>query len=230
MVTDPVKRQIAKALLNCQLSINLATFLCTRLMLNCLYGRFGMKDIVGHMKIILNEEAIKLTHKYNFDILAKMNDKYTLIRYKDRIPESLRKIIKEAEVDMIEQENFGLDQSKEKLPDSKELVKERGVPSAIQIAAAISGYAAASMFKYLNIEGNICHYSDTDSAVLSKELPADLVGKEIGQMKLEYVISKAVYARPKLYSVETKDGRLIKKAVGMNSRQLTFPSKRLFRI
>jgi hypothetical protein len=38
---------------------------------------------------------------------------------------------------------------------------------------------------YKNIPGNPCIMSDTDSAVLPKPLPDYLVGKDLGQMKLE---------------------------------------------
>ena len=41
-------------------------------------------------------------------------------------------------------------------------------------------------------------------------------------MKLEYIIKRAVYADKNLYAVETMDNRLIKKAVGLNSTNLTF--------
>jgi hypothetical protein len=47
---------------------------------------------------------------------------------------------------------------------------QRGVPSAIQIAAAVAAYASASMFKFLNIPGNPLIYSDTDSVVPSKNI------------------------------------------------------------
>jgi hypothetical protein len=40
-------------------------------------------------------------------------------------------------------------------------------------------------------------------------------------MKLEYKIYRAIYLDKKLYAVETTDNKIIKKAVGMNSKQLT---------
>jgi hypothetical protein len=100
--------------------------------------------------------------------------------------------------------------------------KIRGVDSSIPIASAISSYALLLMFKYMNIPGNLLLYMDTDGIVLSKPLDSRYVGTELGLMKLEYSIKRAVYASKKLYAVECTDGRLIKKAVGMNSNQLTF--------
>jgi hypothetical protein len=98
----------------------------------------------------------------------------------------------------------------------------RGVNSSIPIAAAIASYSAAEMFKYMNIKGNPLIYMDTDGVVLKKPLDPLLIGKEIGKMKLEYEIKRAVYADKKVYAVETLDGRLIKKAVGLNSKELNF--------
>lgn len=44
--------------------------------------------------------------------------------------------------------------------------------------------------------------SDTDSVILPYPLSKDLVGKELGQLKLEYNIKKAIFIRKKviLYS------------------------------
>jgi hypothetical protein len=47
------------------------------------------------------------------------------------------------------------------------------------------------------------YYSDTDSAVIDKPLDAELVGKNLGQMKLEYTIEQAVFLAPKVYGFIT---------------------------
>ena len=45
--------------------------------------------------------------------------------------------------------------------------------------------------------------SDTDSVVLPYKLNEEFVGKEIGQMKLEYEIKVGIFIRKKLYAIET---------------------------
>jgi len=111
---------------------------------------------------------------------------------------------------------------REEVSSIKELIRtQRGVPSAIQIAAAVAGYSSMSMFKFLNIPGNPLIYSDTDSVVLKDKLDDQYVGKELGKMKLEYEIKRGIYLDKKLYAVETTNDKIIKKAVGMNSRQLS---------
>lgn len=74
--------------------------------------------------------------------------------------------------------------------DKRGHFKVTGVPSAVYIAAAISGYARILINKFKNIPENTCYYSDTDSVILQKELPNNwnLVGRDLGQIKLEYKI------------------------------------------
>ena len=55
------------------------------------------------------------------------------------------------------------------------------------------------------------YYSDTDSIVISDFLPAHLVGKELGKMKLERVWKEACFLAPKVYGgITTEDKEYIK--------------------
>ena len=49
-------------------------------------------------------------------------------------------------------------------------------------------------------------YSDTDSIDISTPLPCKLVGRELGQMKLEHKFSKIIYLAPKVYGGITEKG------------------------
>jgi len=64
--------------------------------------------------------------------------------------------------------------------------------------------------------------SDTDSVVLSKSLPEGLVGDNLGKIKLEYKIKKAIFIRKKLYCILTSDDQVIIKASGIDSSKLSF--------
>jgi hypothetical protein len=64
--------------------------------------------------------------------------------------------------------------------------------------------------------------SDTDSVVLTKPLSEELVGIELGQMKLEYNIKKGIFIRKKLYYIQTKEGQEIIKASGIDSSKLNY--------
>jgi len=180
-----------------------------KLKLNSLYGRFGMKEVESHMRIVNSKELAKINNEFNIETISHISKDKFLLKYTERLPETLRNFMKELEKDIVNESKI------------KDLIKERGVPSAIQIASAIAGYSSASMFKFLNIPGNPCLYSDTDSVVLKDKLEDIYIGKNIGQMKLEYNINKAIYLGKKVYAVDRTDGEIIKKAVGMNSKQLS---------
>jgi len=64
--------------------------------------------------------------------------------------------------------------------------------------------------------------SDTDSVVLTKPLSGELIGEELGQMKLEYKIKKAIFIRKKLYYILTTDGQEVIKASGLDSSKLNY--------
>lgn len=64
--------------------------------------------------------------------------------------------------------------------------------------------------------------SDTDSVVLPYPLPEFLIGEELGQMKLEYKIKKAIFIRKKLYYILTSDGQEVVKASGIDSTKLSY--------
>jgi hypothetical protein len=70
---------------------------------------------------------------------------------------------------------------------------------SVVISSAVTAYSRIFMSKFKNLKDNECAYTDTDSAALSKPLPDDFVGSGLGKMKLEYVLSNAVYLAPKVY-------------------------------
>ena len=187
----------------------------SKLLLNSLYGKFGMRDITSTMKIVSNNEAKKITRDYNYSICSDLGDGKVLIKYSSKVHESLRKLLKDFE------ENPNSNTSR------ASLFRSRGVPSAVQISAAISAYARIAINNYKNIPGNPCVYSDTDSVVLTKTLPENIIGKELGQMKLEHVIEEGIFIRKKLYALKTIDKNIIIKSSGVKSDTLNFEKFKL---
>lgn len=61
----------------------------------------------------------------------------------------------------------------------------RFVKSNVAIASAVTSYARIEMIKYKTLPNVILYYTDTDSIFINKELPQELVGNELGQMKDE---------------------------------------------
>jgi hypothetical protein len=178
-----------------------------KLMLNSLYGKFGQKDIDSKIRIVTRVEANKLLLSHHVSYFAEINDQKVLIKYSSKLNERLRRIYSnEDKLSQIET-NFK---------------KERGVVSAVQISCAIAAYARMSINPFKNIKSNRLYYSDTDSLILENELSSKIVGNELGQWKLEAVIEKGVFIRPKLYSYVTNEGILKKVASGIDSKKLNY--------
>jgi DNA polymerase type B, organellar and viral len=194
--SNPVERNIAK------------------LMLNSLYGRFGMKDITGRIQIMSESDYKNNIDKvFNNTILSELHSGDKVVKYTDKLDEKIRKLIKYQEKDSLE--NM-------KEISMKLFNKNRGAPSAVQISAAISAYSKNFINEYKNMENIECYYSDTDSVVLSDKLQNHFVGKEIGKMKLEHIIKEGVFARKKLYGFFNDQDKLIIKASGVDKKKLTW--------
>jgi hypothetical protein len=98
--------------------------------------------------------------------------------------------------------------------------------SSIVISAAVNAYARVHM-QALKLDilskGGTLYYSDTDSIVTNLELDNSLVDKnELGKLKLEHEIEKAIFIAPKLYVLVTTSGEEIVRAKGVNSKNLQF--------
>lgn len=90
-----------------------------------------------------------------------------------------------------------------------------GLDVNIAIASAITGGARMWMSVLKNSSKFNLYYSDTDSVVVDKPLPSIMVGKELGQLKLEHVIKRAVFLAPKVYGLITVDGIEVIKIKGI---------------
>lgn len=101
--------------------------------------------------------------------------------------------------------------------DAKNISVNQSIPSAI----AITAYARMHMFKiiYKLIDLGIdIYYMDTDSIVVNQAIPEELIGNSLGLFKLEQEIKHAYFISPKLYALESVDGKFIIKAKGIGSK------------
>ena len=138
-----------------------------KLHLNSLYGMFGRSLEVLKSIITRNDNQIDIVTKYPVKSIIKVNDDLSIF-------------LTHANVDynLIKQTNSEL--SLELITQTPEFVKTN-----VAIASAIASYARIEMMKFKNIPGVKTFYTDTDSIFVDKELPAHLVGDELGQMKDE---------------------------------------------
>jgi len=90
-----------------------------------------------------------------------------------------------------------------------------GLEVNIAIASAITGYARVYMSLFKNNPRFTLYYSDTDSIIIDQPLPDKIVGTELGQLKLEHIIERAVFLAPKVYGLITDKGEEIIKIKGV---------------
>ena len=158
--------------------------LIAKLLLNSLYGRFGMIDNFNEFNVIHKDYFADFENKFLDNILGtvKLGD-YILVEFKNQIEEE---------------------------DDSTHNV-------SIGIASAITAYARIHMSQFKNNPDFKLYYSDTDSAYTDKPLPEDMVSSTIlGKMKLENVLTKAIFLAPKVYCLQTDEGKVIHKVKGLS--------------
>lgn len=93
---------------------------------------------------------------------------------------------------------------------------------SIATAAAITSYGQIhiSEIKLGILErGGEIYYSDTDSLVTNMKLD-DMVGGELGQLKLECCVQEGYFITSKTYYMKCDDGREVKRAKGVYSELL----------
>lgn len=187
-------------------SENLVDNYIYKMMMNSLYGRFGLNNEIDRTKFVSDEDI--WLYEFLFKIEKKINN--NIINYK---------------VDKNYLDNFekSLDTSKFSNQEKKMFYneiekirfKQENIVTAIQIAAAISSYARIYMINTMNehITKNNAkiYYYDTDSIHTNKKLPEKMISNNvIGLFKLEHVVDEAVYLSPKIYCLKKKSGEVIK--------------------
>ena len=164
--------------------------LIAKLLLNSLYGRFGMDDTFPDITIFNNYESFKKWYKiYNEDVIIE-------IRLGDKILVQHRPIKKD-----IQNMLYG----------NLEIHNVN-----VAIAAAITSYARIHMSQFKNNPNFKLYYSDTDSIYIDRPLPPKFISNtELGKLKLENVLSDAIFLAPKVYYLETEDSKTIYKVKGL---------------
>ena len=163
--------------------------LIAKLLMNSLYGKFGMK---------LNSTSIEM---FNTSIDTELQSFKNLL---DTQPELFQ--------DFVQIGNHFLTIRKN-LIDVKYIEAEEvyhGIDINVAIASAITAGGRIYMSFFKNNPLFNLYYSDTDSFVIDAKLPNDasndLVGSGLGKLKLEYVINRAVFLAPKVYGLILDDG------------------------
>jgi hypothetical protein len=162
-----------------------------KLLMNALYGRFGMHDNFTSIDIIDKKDYIKFEKSIGVDNILnyiELGDNF-LVTSKNG-----QRYFNIAEV------NSNIN---------------------VAVASAITAGARIAMSKVKNIKGMKVFYSDTDSIHTNMILPAEIVSEtELGKFKLERVCSKAIYLAPKVYALVDLNGKETIKIKGLSKQAI----------
>jgi hypothetical protein len=172
--------------------------LLAKLMLNSLYGRFGLKHELTKTEFVDRTKYLSLSLKH--DILENIiiDDDLELVKYSYKPSDVITNLHK-----------------------FRSYSEEEFITRSIPIAATITAYAMCYMYPFLNMKDNPVYYTDTDSIILGKPLDPKFVGDGLGKFKLVGEIVRGYFITPKLYCVVLEDGRTIIKSKGVDSSTLT---------
>jgi len=179
-----------------------------KILLNSLYGRFGMSHDVKMCNIFDKNKPEKLPaldYLYDGDftyyenkvlvkqyILPNLNVLNSISRYID--DKTYVEIMAKAEKN------------------------RRKLNIAVHIASAITAYARIYMHKFKMEYKDNLYYSDTDSLILDKEISEDLISdNKLGLFKLEGIVKSGIFVAPKLYYMELESEDVLK-VKGVNKK------------
>ena len=158
--------------------------LVAKLLMNSLYGKFGMKlekTLVDIFNLNLSTDRIAfkaLTDKVGESIQDHVelgDNKYLFVRSTTSA--------------LLEEDSY------------------HGSDVNIAIASTITAAARVHMSQFKNNPNFNLYYSDTDSVVTDKAIEPKLIGEALGQVKLEHIIKKAVFLAPKVYGLVDVTGK-----------------------
>ena len=153
-----------------------------KLHLNSLYGMFGRKLDMLKTVPATPYNYMDLIQKYPIKNVIDINDKFKLLLTYNNLDFSvIKKINEDLDLNM--------------LKNGQTLVK-----SNVSIASAITSYARIKMMQYKVINDINIYYTDTDSIFVDKQLPINLIGKELGLMKDE--LDGGIIAQAYLFGIK----------------------------
>jgi hypothetical protein len=189
-------------------------------LLNNLIGRFALNFVKPICKTVNNTQLDYLLATKEIKTFKKINDNHTLITY---IPIVNKEIC----------ESHNLDYHKVILNEiNNKATSNVGVfqDVSIVLASFVTSYARVYMhtIKLAILKGGgKIYYSDTDSIVTDltlnklKQKLNNIIGNNLGQLKLENLLKEAYFISNKTYILITKAGKEIIKAKGLSADSLS---------
>lgn len=165
-----------------------------KLLQNALYGKFGMKPEGTVIDMFDTNDQDQV------DILNGMLDAYG---------QSVQDFVKIDNYLITVRDNIS------QYKYTEEIDMFHGVDVNIAVASAVTANGRMWMSFFKNNSDYKLYYSDTDSYFFNRSLPAEYVGSNIGQLKLEHIIVDAIFLAPKVYAFKTIEGKEIVKIKGI---------------
>lgn len=151
-----------------------AQYTIFKLLMNSLYGRFGMDPLMENHMILPTKEASKYheddSDKWIVSNIIDLKNGKELISFFDL---------------------------KDSLKDDN---NKRKINMSIPISSAITSYSRIFMSYFKNMPGVNLYYSDTDSIYIDQLLDPKYISETaIGKFKLERILKRAIFLTPKFY-------------------------------
>ena len=162
-----------------------------KLLMNSLYGRFGMNDDFTFMNIINKKDYLEF---------EKNN--------KDGI------------IDVLEIGDYFLIKTVN-INHYSNITENNELNINVAVSAAITSYSRIYMSQFKNNPLFKLYYSDTDSIYIDRPLPLSFVSDKIlGKLKLERICNNGVFLAPKVYGLIEDSGNKIIKVKGLGSKAI----------
>lgn len=178
-----------------------------KLHLNTFYGIWGRSLDPLSTIVASPDQEVDIVSKYPVKNYIQVNEKTKIFLAHSNVDYNLIKQLNtELHVDLF-------------------LQHQQIIKSNVGIASAITGYARIEMMKYKSIPDTKVYYTDTDSIFVDKQLPQNMVGPELGQMKDELkggVIKEAYFFGIKKYAYIDNNNKLTTVFSGVVRNSLTW--------
>lgn len=192
--------------------------LINKSLLNNLLGRFGLNIIKPVSKVVNSHKLDALLSTRQIKSIQEINSDTFLVNY---IPIVDIQICMDHGVDymkvLMNNNNYDIEKNIDVFEDV-----------SVIVSAIVTGYARVFMLKIMldviKVGGSI-YYTDTDSIVTDipiEKIDPNLIGKDLGQFKLEYLIKEGFFISNKTYCLKLMDGTTVIKCKGINNNSLTF--------
>jgi hypothetical protein len=170
----------------------------SKLIMTSLFGRFGMKPIKNIVKLVNKDESNQIHLYHNVYDNIPLNNDLEYIKYSHQIKDLFYEL-------------NGLNSYENTV--NKIDINKNEFETSLPIAITITAYSRIFMHKIiqelLKLDCKI-FYMDTDSIIINKDIPLNLINDKLGDFKLEFFANEAYFISPKLYYLENyNDNKII---------------------